>query len=170
MFQLCLAEEWRPLRGTAHDAPSNSQQRAMASRGRAKRVCCPSWTVGTLTCPTNGFSKKLENQAAAVALHLYAPQFRADSPDAARDAGHAGRVIGSRVEYRGHHRAPRERREGTCRMNQWTVVLLRLTIVVLVFRVVFVTIFSAFCAASLLVHGAVSQAGRAGQLVSGLFL
>lgn len=54
-------------------------------------------------------------------------------------------------------------------MNQWTVVLLRLTIVVLVCPVVFVAIFSACRAASVLVHGAVSQAGRAGQLVEWSF-
>jgi len=35
---------------------------------------------------TNGFSKKVENHAYAVALHFHALQFRARSQDAPRDA------------------------------------------------------------------------------------
>lgn len=43
-----------------------------------------------MTRLTNAFSKKLDHKA-AVAVYFHAPQFRADSQDAARDASDGGR-------------------------------------------------------------------------------
>ena len=53
--------------------------------------------VRRFTRLTNGFSKKVENHAHAVAIHYMTTTILPDSPDPALDASDAGRVVRSRL-------------------------------------------------------------------------